>query len=68
VEVELLALRIMEEVIVGVAVMKVIGHDESTEETELAIADERIARMADAMVFSFENMLTEISKVSKWLE
>ena len=49
-EVELTALKIMEEVIVGVAVMTVIGHDEeSTEETGLAIADERVAIMADAL-------------------
>lgn len=45
----------MEGVIVGVAVMKAIGPDEeSIEETGLAIADERIAIMADAMVFFFE--------------
>jgi hypothetical protein len=63
VEVELMVLR-MEEVIVGVTVMNAIGHEEeSTEETGLAIADEKIAIMTDIMAIFFENMLAGICKL-----
>jgi hypothetical protein len=54
----------MEEVVVGVMVMNVIGHEEeSTEDTGLAIADEKIATMISVRGCFFENMLVGMCKM-----